>query len=127
MRTLALILALVVSTQAVAADANYTGRWGVDGKCDNTDLADEPWTVITLNRDHLYGYEYACTFTNVTNTGVLNQWSVKADCTNEGDSYKDAMTLDMTSNGLALFVDRPGKDTTVYSRCDETGYEISPR
>ncbi len=110
-RPLILTAVLLTTSPAIAAEPAYVGTWGVSAaQCKiPQDRQGAPMIIRAKGYDQ---HEAHCSFTSIKKVG--SSWKVKAACSVEGDSQKDAFTLQVSGNTLTL---KQGGSTRAYKRC----------
>ena len=110
-RPLILTAVLLTTSPALAAEPRYVGTWGVSAaQCKvPQDRQGAPMIIRAKGYDQ---HEAHCNFKSIKKVGPA--WKVKAACSVEGDSQKDAFTLQVSGKTLTL---KQGKSVRAYKRC----------
>ncbi len=103
----ALAATLHVSAPARAADPAYVGTWASDlAQCKVAQERQE--APLVLSKDGYDQYETHCKFTSVE--GTDNSWTVKSDCTVEGNAQPYDFTLVVSGDTLTVTDDTGSRD-----------------
>ncbi len=109
--TLLLVFCGVAVPAARAGDAAYTGTWGTNAAhcAIPQDQEGAPYVINPRGYDQ---HEAHCTFTRIAPKG--GAWTIAAECTVEGDTQPQDITLTV-SGGKLTWTDLTG--TTQMVRC----------